>query len=226
MKTWLFGECKKVSKTLALYDLDRFNAIKGTFKESYVEKYCDLEKYPLEFCNEMNILYSKKYKHLWKECKKICHAFISRRLRLMKRIQSMLIDSNGELKQCLFLTMTLTDDFVNSTSAKLRRKYISKFLRQFDCPYVGNIDFGDNHKYIDKKTGQERIATAREHYHAIIQKDKIDWSLYTFGHLHIERIRASEKSKRKLSTYVAKLTNHAIKESTQRSSLLYSRKFK
>lgn len=225
MKTWLFGECKMISKTLALNDVDLFKRKKDYYHESLVDKYCDIEEYPISYCKDKDLEYSLKYPHLWLECKKICHSFIQRRIRLMNRIQNMLIDSNGELKSNLFLTMTFPQTFIDRTTEKNRRKYISEFLRQFNVPYVANIDFGDNHEYIDRK-GKKKVATAREHYHAILQAEKIDWSLYPYGRIHIERIYTSEKSKKKLATYVAKLTNHAIKESTKRTCLLYSRNFK
>ena len=78
--------------------------------------------------------------------------------------------------------------------------------------YVANIDFGaQNH---------------REHYHAVIQCKKIDASSWhKYGAIFIEKVRNNGIGHdcERLSKYVSKLSNHAIKETTKRCSLLYSR---
>lgn len=145
--------------------------------------------------------------NVYNEIAKIENASCHRATRLRKRIESMLL--NGE---CLFLTLTFNDETLNNTSADTRRQYVRKYLKQFNCPYVANIDFG-------KENG-------REHYHAVINTSRIelkDWRIY--GNINVERVRNNriELSKTRLSKYISKLSNHAIKETTKRSCLIYSR---
>lgn len=145
--------------------------------------------------------------NVYNEIAKIENASCHRATRLRKRIESMLL--NGE---CLFLTLTFNDETLNNTGADTRRQYVRKYLKQFNCPYVANIDFG-------KENG-------REHYHAVINTSRIelkDWRIY--GNINVERVRNNriELSKTRLSKYISKLSNHAIKETTKRSCLIYSR---
>lgn len=143
----------------------------------------------------------------FKECFKINHASYKRTKRLKERIENMLL--NGS---CLFVTLTFNDDTLNTTTAKERRVAVCRFLKTFNCKYVANIDFGSkNH---------------REHYHAVINCDKISlkgWRKY--GNINVKRVRNKniKSDKTKLAKYICKLTNHAIKETTNRSSLIYSR---
>lgn len=141
------------------------------------------------------------------EAYKINEAYWRRLRRLRQRVEEMLLSG-----PCLFLTLTFTDDTLQSTTEKQRRVSVSRYLKQFNCKYVANIDFGaENH---------------REHYHAVIQCKKIDTtSWHKFGAIYIEKVRSNgiEKNGKRLSKYVCKLSNHAIKETTRRCSLLYSR---
>ena len=143
----------------------------------------------------------------YKECFKINHASYYRTQRLKQRIESMLL--NG---QCLFLTLTFNDDTLQNTTPKERRVAVSRYLKTFNCKYVANIDFG-------KENG-------REHYHAVINADKISFDGWRkYGNINAERIRNRDLKidKTKLAKYICKLSNHAIKETTKRSSLIYSR---
>jgi len=138
---------------------------------------------------------------------KIDHASCNRATRLRKRIESMLL--NGD---CLFLTLTFNDETLNNTSDKTRRQLVSRYLKTFNCPYVANIDYGG-------KNG-------REHYHAVINATSIDLSSWRkYGAINVQRVRnkSIELSKTRLSKYISKLSNHAIKETTRRCCLIYSR---
>lgn len=112
---------------------------------------------------------------------------------------------------CYFYTFTFTDDVLKSTSEKTRRKYISRFLKGSN--YVANIDFGDR--------------TNREHYHAV---SDVFFDDYPYGFFNRKEIRLEFNdlgectTTRRLSKYVAKLSFHALKESTKHSRLLFSRK--
>ena len=143
----------------------------------------------------------------YNEVIKINHASYSRVRRLKDRIETMLL--NGD---CLFLTLTFNDNALANTTSKERRVAVSRYLKQFNCNYVANIDFG-------KENG-------REHYHAVINCAKvklIDWRKY--GNINVQHIRNRniKSDKTKLAKYICKLSNHAIKETTKRSTLIYSR---
>lgn len=141
------------------------------------------------------------------ECFKINEASWKRTQRLRHRIEEMLTSG-----QCLFLTLTFSDETLATTDEKQRRVAVSRYLKQYQSKYVANIDYGSkNH---------------REHYHAVIQCSKVNsntWKKY--GSIDFERIRIKNINcdRYKLAKYICKLSNHAIKETTKRSSLLYSR---
>lgn len=126
--------------------------------------------------------------------------------RLRKRVES-IVYYNGF---SYFLTLTFTNDSLNKLSEKTRRRYVHYYLKSISNNYVANIDYGKrNH---------------REHYHAVVQCDYIDSKLWKYGNLDFERINIfNDSSTDKLSNYVAKLVNHAIKETNKRSVIIYSR---
>lgn len=147
--------------------------------------------------------YMKNFPLEWKECSRIYNADRARISRLRKFIDSLLSSD------CLFLTLTFTDSFLSSTSSKTRRTYVSRFLRSLKCRGVANIDFG-------KKNG-------REHYHAVVQCSHVDFSSWPYGSINFKRILFQDKSSLKIAKYVAKLSNHAVKKTTKRTSLIYLR---
>ena len=155
---------------------------------------------------EFDCIINNRIKEL-NEVEKICKASIQRTKRLRTRIETILLSGN-----CLFLTLTFNDNTLNSTSIETRRKYVSRYLKSFNCLYVANIDFGSkNH---------------REHYHAVVGLDNIDLSAWrTYGNINVQKVRNNsiELNKKRLSKYICKLSNHAIKETTKRSCLIYSR---
>ena len=141
------------------------------------------------------------------EIEKLDKSGRSRTRRLNKRVKKILL--NGD---AIFLTFTFNDNTLSSTSKETRRRYVSYYLKQYSNSYVANIDYG-------KKNG-------REHYHALVSASKVPcepWRKY--GDIDFERVRnrSIETDIKRLSKYISKLTNHAIKETTKRSCLLYSR---
>ena len=136
-----------------------------------------------------------------RECQRIFDAHRSRSSRVRKRISLMLE------KPCIFLTLTFTDEMLSNTQSSTRRRYIVGFLSQFGVPCIANKDFG-------KLNG-------REHYHALIQISNIDYSLYDYGAINGKRVVQSSDTDIKLSKYISKLTNHAIKETTKNSRIIY-----
>lgn len=150
----------------------------------------------------------------FKEYRRISDAKCARVRRIKKRMFDMIYKND-----CLFLTLTFNNEAFKYNTADSRRQAVRRFLNSFNVPYVANIDFG-------KKNG-------REHYHAVIQIGEIDYHLWTYGAIKGLRVRNDLKydedgvftseSVEKISRYVAKLTNHAIKETTRRSVIMYSR---
>ena len=123
--------------------------------------------------------------------------------RLKKRVESIISYNTS-----FFLTLTFTNKTLESTDSYTRRRYVSRFLRSLSSNYVANIDFG-------KRKG-------REHYHAVINCDRIDSKLWKYGNLDFEVINNCDSlSTELLSKYISKLTNHAIKETCKRNHLIY-----
>ena len=212
---------KKIDYSFKSYVLTKHNDLllktrKATLLDYYESQLvCTGEVSPVlkRYCNELNsnelFDYCKDNNLLneFRECKKINHAFHGRTKRLQDRVRAMLLGGD-----CLFLTLTFSDSTLSSTNEKQRRVAVSRYLKSFNARYVANIDFG--------KTNH------REHYHAIINTGLVDYSLWRkYGNINGEKIRNKdiENDCKKLSKYVAKLSNHAIKETTHRSCLIYSR---
>lgn len=155
----------------------------------------------MSYCEENGLM------NVLKECMKINHAEYERTKRLKNRVASMLL--NGS---CIFITLTFNDKTLTETTEKQRRVAVSRYLKKYGCKYVANIDFGSKNK--------------REHYHALINCEKVDFTSWRkYGNINAERVRNKdiESDMTKLSKYIAKLSNHAIKETTKRSCLIYSR---
>ena len=193
---------KQKRASLYEYSLNRLNedgvilyALRSK-KDGY-EPYINL----LRYCEDNGLMSELK------ECMKINKAEYERTKRLKNRVATMLL--NGS---CCFITLTFNDNTLSDTTEKQRRVAVSRYLKQYGCMYVANIDYGARNK--------------REHYHALINCDKVDFTSWRkFGNINAERVRNKdiESDKTKLSKYIAKLSNHAIKETTKRSCLIYSR---
>lgn len=194
--------CKRINK------LDKqtyLNSLEGVIKDQKLDdEYFDL-------------VMTYDYKDI-EEARKINKATFYRVKRLKERITNMINE-----KPCIWCTFNFDDETLNNTSVDTRRQYVRRFLKTFNCPYIANIDFGSNKTYKDRK-GNIRQATEREHYHALIQIDKMPKNSWSYGYDYYERVRTEQNtSDIKLAKYVSKLTNHAIKESTKRVAIIYSR---
>lgn len=139
-----------------------------------------------------------------KEARKINNATYHRTKRLQTRILKYLL-----MGRCVFATLSFRDDVLSETSKETRRRYVARFLKSISQYYVANIDYG--------KT------TEREHYHAVIVIDKISRGSWSYGFDKYEKVRCDNLTDLRLSKYISKLTNHAIKETTKRNCYIYSR---
>lgn len=190
---------------LGFVDLQR-KISKAFFAESYFERTGQIIYSELDYdtAYEEYLFLLENCPDEWNEACKINYATYKRVKRLKDRVSYLL--SNGD---CTFVTLTFTDEVLATTSPETRRRYITRFLKRFDVPYIANKDFGS-------KNG-------REHYHAVIQSQNIDYSLYEYGAINGEKIRNSKNDDIKLAKYISKLTNHAIKETCNGSKIIYSK---
>lgn len=164
--------------------------------KNYTETYEELK----EYCTNTGLL--KEFQ----ECERINHAWFERVKRLKDRINCIIASPYSS-----FITLTFDNSTLSDTSPETRRKYVARWCKTYGVPYVANVDFG--------KT------THREHYHVIIAC-KVPSKTWKYGFMDIKSIRCENVGKsdiERLSKYVAKLTNHCIKETSKRYCLLYSR---
>lgn len=148
------------------------------------------------------------YKDLWFEALRINNAHYHRCNRLQKRIYAMLLTG-----PCIFLTFTFTDKTLNITDYEYRRRLVREFCKEHSDYYIANIDYGEDNE--------------REHYHAIIQCQNVDYSLWhRYGAIKGLRIHADLEDAKRLSKYVSKLTNHAIKQTTRGQRIIYGKSVK
>lgn len=153
-----------------------------------------------------------------KEGRKINLSSYRKTNRIRNRITKYLLEG-----PCIWLTLNFSDAVLQNTNDVTRRQYVRRFLKPYQ-KYIANIDFGDDSEYIDRH-GKKRKGTSREHYHAIVRTDiNIDMKKWSYGFAFTERIRNNEKSIKKIPKYITKLTNHAVKESTKRCHIIYSRR--
>lgn len=138
------------------------------------------------------------------EAVRIIKSDYARHTRLKNKVKKLM-----SMGQCLFLTFTFTDEVLNSTSIKTRRTYVTRVLKHISDNFIANIDYGSQ--------------TQREHYHAIVVADFFDRDCWPYGFSYVKVIRDSS-SPLAMAKYISKLTNHAIKESARRPSIIYSRK--
>lgn len=117
------------------------------------------------------------------------------------KIAELVLNNNA-----IFLTLTFRDDVLESTSPETRRRYVARFLKSVSGQYAANIDFSPD--------------LEREHYHAVITK-RIDLNTWRYGFAYAEKVRCHNNDLTRVSKYITKLTNHALKINATR--LIYSR---
>lgn len=137
------------------------------------------------------------------EARRAADADRNRHARLKRKITNMM--NKGD---CVFLTLTFRNDVLDSTTSEQRRLYVVRYLKSQSDTYIANIDFGSTN--------------SREHYHSIVM-GKVDLSRWTYGNIDARRIIKSSNPA-VLGNYINKLVCHAIKETTKRYHLIYSRK--
>ena len=128
-----------------------------------------------------------------------------RKQRVQSRIFNMIMSGSS------FLTLTFSPKVLETTNEETRRQYVRRWLKEFAKDYVANIDYGG-------KRG-------REHYHAVVKCSPDDVpSSWRGGFMNAKAIRKDTGDIEAISKYIAKLTNHALKESAQLKRIIYSKK--
>lgn len=150
------------------------------------------EKYDLVMYWISRQLSNPDTKALYNACERINNARYQKNKRLNRFMKPAV-----EMRDCVFVTLTFSDDTLERTSAKTRREYVTDFLRPYIC-YVFNLDYGKKNE--------------REHYHALVvgvrSIDCKPWHKY--GAIKVEIVRNRE-APQKMTKYMTKLTNHATK---------------
>jgi hypothetical protein len=111
-----------------------------------------------------------------------------------------------------FITITFSPETLAKTNEKTRRVYVSRWLKSLTTFYVANIDYGKN--------------KGREHYHAVITSDQRPPKTWSYGFIDILKVKTTENDTKRISKYISKLTNHAIKNTTKSKRIIYSRQSK
>ena len=135
-----------------------------------------------------------------------------RRTRCLEKTKTLICDN----KLVYFGTLTFTNDVLESTTQETRRRYVSRYLKSISDSYIANIDFGDKEK--------NPQSNEREHYHCLIACDHMPES-WSYGFTKFLLIPKNEETMKRISKYIAKLTNHAMKvERTGKAKrIIYSR---
>ena len=134
-------------------------------------------------------------------------ASYQRTARLKERIREAVASGSA-----WFITITFSPETLAKTNEKTRRVYVSRWLKSLTPFYVANIDYGKN--------------KGREHYHAIITSDERPPKSWSYGFIDILKVKTTETDTKRISKYISKLTNHAIKNTTKSKRIIYSRQTK
>lgn len=154
---------------------------------------------------ELNKKFSDFFGDDWNIAMKLNHNEYKRVRRLKQKMLASVLSNKA-----LFLTLTFSDDTIARTTIPTRRRYVSRYLKSQSAFYIANIDFG--------------ARNGREHYHAVVVGQSIDYNAWhSLGAIKGLKIAPTRNDTTRVSKYVAKLSNHAIKETTRSVRLIYSR---
>ena len=155
----------------------------------------------------------------------------NRRISRLKRHLKAYLNQSSPVN---FLTFTFAPETLEKTNDTTRRKAVTTFLKSQCKYYIANKDYGG-------KNG-------REHYHAVVVGN-VDLKAWDYGIINVQTVANRKQLTRKkipkrykdldaktqldfmkrdteskLAKYVAKLSNHAVKNTTKRSAIIYSKK--
>lgn len=169
-----------------------------------LSKVIDYNKYR-KYCFNNQIEFEKDKK---------LESILCSRYNKVRRIKEHLIYMYHKKIYLYFITFTFDDVYIDKCD-RTKKDLIKKSLMSFDedLYYILNVDYG--------KTSE------REHYHCIVgTNSKLDLNLYLkFVYpcfTKTELIRFDSNSFKKIPKYINKLSNHAIKESTRSSRIVFN----
>ena len=157
------------------------------------------------FCFENNLEVKKIKKY---------ESILSSRYQKISRIKKRFIYLIARYKRLYFITFTFDDKHIDLCD-RSRKDLIKSSLYSFspDIKYICNIDYGKINE--------------RLHYHCIVATNdygdlKTHLENVYPSFTYTEEIRLSKSDIKRTSKYINKLSNHAIKDSTRRSRVLYN----
>lgn len=140
-------------------------------------------------------------------CERIRRCYKEQREKVENHIMYLFNKSAYDL---YFVTFTFSDETMYKTNEDTRKRTIRRILTNCD-DYIVNIDYGKENE--------------RVHYHSVVAIQKGTYQTriinrhiklsfldsYTLGNYDVKVIRRTEKSKKKIPRYIAKLTMHSVK---------------
>lgn len=145
------------------------------------------------------------YGYLFREAYRMNRSRSEKVKRIKKRLEQMIRQG-----KTIFVTLTFNDHSLATTSHDSRRQAVYRYLKSQSDYYVANRDYG-------AKNG-------REHFHALIQSNRLDLKAWHYGAINVRRIRTTSADISRMSKYITKLALHALKFTTETTRIIFSRK--
>lgn len=172
------------------------------YKQFMIENGCN----PLTWKEKTIKEYYKKFtEEEIKEYKKKLNNYLSKRYRIRNKIT--------KWNEIYFVTLTLNNENINKSRRTLEDKIKQIFK---NTNYICNEDFGKDN--------------GRLHYHALCDEER-DLSLWRYGYSLSIKCKNRKRgelynyaTEKKLASYLTKLANHTIKESS--GKIIYGRRKK
>lgn len=195
-----------------VYAISRFSEQDKSFalKNGIYARYSQLHKRIFNGDETAREEFFNEYDQYWYDlCRSIAVSKCRQKRSIEQRFEKVVLKG-----QAVFVTLTFKPSVLESTSEETRAKYVKRFLKECCVSYVANVDYGDENE--------------REHYHGLVMpldglKSLKEWS---YGWYKFKKVGTSDKDRLKVSKYVAKLSNHALKNKGWKPRIIYSRGWK
>lgn len=149
--------------------------------------------------------------------KNISSADYQRLKRLSLCIKKMFRKANKNNLKVRFLTFTISPEALEKYKLSYFRKSVCDYLSKNYEEYIANIDYGKENE--------------RVHFHALVlENHKVDKEIFLkftnkFGYVKNKPVKTDLEDRRRLSKYILKLTNHAVKNTTKQNRVIYCRNY-
>lgn len=193
-------------------------------RKSMTKKYNfdDNKHYILNDIQDITFYCCDKYPKLFKTQEQAYNALKSfkniqaRKKRCKKKVNQLINYSLSKGLKPVFATFTISPEYYNQSLNYYLLKLKRLLKNNFDM-YIINVDYGS--------------LNDRLHFHCVLSdtiKDLSKWSkdmaLWGIGAINCEKIRVNNKTALfKINNYLNKLSNHALKDTTKQTKLIYSR---